>query len=161
MHEVVMENLSHQLSLRNYDYGVHTTIVRQEVIQQPLLLLVGISTPCTDQPISCHYESERNYFRSIVNSYVSYWIFQQCEKSKKGEVLFLANFCFKAGILGSVVHKNMMKLKDKPFCLAFVDLSLIKKLCISVALKETFRYLELYSTCLKEGLGRSKPATNP
>jgi len=44
LHEVVMENLSHQLSLRNYDYGVHTTIVRQEVIQQPLLLLVGIST---------------------------------------------------------------------------------------------------------------------
>jgi hypothetical protein len=30
----------------------------------------------------------------------------------------------------------------------------------SVALTETFRYLELCSTCLKEGLGRSKPATN-
>jgi hypothetical protein len=28
-----------------------------------------------------------------------------------------------------------------------------------VALTETFRYLELCSTCLKEGLGRSKPAT--
>ncbi len=31
--------------------------------------------------------------------------------------------------------------------------------CI-VALMETFRYLELCSTCLKESLGRSKPATN-
>ncbi len=30
----------------------------------------------------------------------------------------------------------------------------------AVALTETFRYLELCSTCLKEGLGRSKPATN-
>jgi hypothetical protein len=29
-----------------------------------------------------------------------------------------------------------------------------------VALTETFLYLELCSTCLKEGLGRSKPATN-
>ena len=29
-----------------------------------------------------------------------------------------------------------------------------------VALTETFRYLELCSTCLKEGLGCSKPATN-
>ena len=25
---VVMENLSHQLNLRNYDYGVHNTILR-------------------------------------------------------------------------------------------------------------------------------------
>jgi hypothetical protein len=31
----------------------------------------------------------------------------------------------------------------------------------SVALTETFRYLELCSTCLTEGLGRSKPSTNP
>ncbi len=33
---------------------------------------------------------------------------------------------------------------------------------VSVALTETFGYLELCSTCLKkkEGLGRSKPATN-
>jgi len=30
----------------------------------------------------------------------------------------------------------------------------------SVALTETSRYLELCSTCLKEGLGHSKPATN-
>jgi hypothetical protein len=30
----------------------------------------------------------------------------------------------------------------------------------SVALTETFCYLELCSTCLKESLGRSKPATN-
>ena len=30
----------------------------------------------------------------------------------------------------------------------------------TVALTETFRYLELCSTCLKESLGRSKPATN-
>jgi hypothetical protein len=29
-----------------------------------------------------------------------------------------------------------------------------------VTLTETFRYLELCSTCFKEGLGRSKPATN-
>jgi hypothetical protein len=34
------------------------------------------------------------------------------------------------------------------------------KMYASVALTETFRYLELCSTCLKEGLGRSKPATN-
>jgi hypothetical protein len=31
--------------------------------------------------------------------------------------------------------------------------------CAAVALTETFHYLELCSTCLKEGLGRSKPAT--
>jgi hypothetical protein len=31
---------------------------------------------------------------------------------------------------------------------------------VSVALTETFRYLELCSTCLKKGLGCSKPPTN-
>jgi hypothetical protein len=41
----------------------------------------------------------------------------------------------------------------------FINLQDANKKLI-VALTETFRYLELCSTCLKEGLGR-KPATNP
>jgi hypothetical protein len=81
------------------------------------------------------------------------WIFPQCEKSKKGEVLFLANFCFKAVILGSVVHKNMRNLKDKPFCLAFVDCRSIKKNRVSLWQEtENLFHMSLFQRVA--GLGR-------